>query len=188
MPNTGVQTDLNKSPEERASSNFSDYRHQYPSRQPDLSLQRFPDETWQIGSELGITFLIPAPIPSVTTGSPPHARGESEDIKYLWVVGTELVPYALENGEGRQQLQRGRLAHTNLTGGSPAHSGGEMWFLNTETVIINGGSGRYAPRSVEELAKVAEAFKACGFRVAHMGYDEGSGTFARHLRGHAVWL
>jgi hypothetical protein len=53
---------------------------------------------------------------------------------------------------------------------------------------LNGGSGRYPPRSAEELDDVAKAFKAIGYKVAHMGWDAGTNAPARYLRGDPLWL
>ena len=171
-----------------ASSAFDALREQFPVRDPAYRVQPHADELRLITPDEGLCFLVPAPVSGVKTGEPPRARGESADSKYLWVVRPELVPHALENGENRAVLKRGYLAHTNLTEGDPAHCGGEMWFSDTHTVVLNGGSGRYPPRSQAELDEVAQAFKACGFRVAHMVYDLGQGEWARSLRGEPEWL
>jgi hypothetical protein len=105
----------------------------------------------------------------------------------LWVIGPEKIPHALEFLPD-VAFHRGYLSHTNLTGGAPAHSGGELWFTTASSIVINGGSGRYPPRSPEELEAVAAAFKGVGFQVASMGWDEEINAPARYLRGTPNWL
>lgn len=167
---------------------FGTYRERFPIRRPLFRSEPHEDELRPITTDEGLAFLTPAPASGMKTGEPPRARGESADSKYLWVVRPDLVPHALEQGENRAVLHRGYLAHTNLTEGRPSHCGGEMWFPDADTVVLNGGSGRYPPDSLEELSEVALAFRACGFRVAHMGYDEETAQCARFLRGEPQWL
>ena len=64
----------------------------------------------------------------------------------------------------------------------------EMWFVDENTVVINGGSSRYTPRDVPELADVALAMKACGFTVGHMGWNAGTNAYARFVRGEPIWV
>lgn len=167
---------------------FQQYRNDFAARDPDLSRQRSADELQAITKADGLLELSMAPAPNVITGYPPKACDESLDCKYLWVVCTDTVPYALELGDNRNFLRRGYLSHTNLTGGEPAHAGGEMWFINSETLVFNGASSRYQPRSPQELDSLARAFKQCAYKVAHMGWDEGCGKPARILRGEPEWI
>ena len=74
-----------------------------------------------------------------------------------------------------KSLQSGVIKHTNLTGGAPAYSGGEMVMLDEKTMVINGQSGRYGPRSERELDAAAKAFRQSGYHVWCMGYDNEAG-------------
>lgn len=56
------------------------------------------------------------------------------------------------------------------------------------SIVINGGSGRYRPRSPDELESAAKAFKESGYKVASMGWDTGVDAPARSLRGDLKWL
>jgi hypothetical protein len=152
-----------------------------------LANQRFADELRQLTSAEGLNELESSPFAAAKTAAPPRKAGEGETTKYLWVVTPTNVPFALELLP-EVQLQRGRLSHTNLTAGAQAYSGGEMWFTDPSIVVINGGSGRYPPRSVIELNDVAKAFKATGYKVAHMGWDREIDAPARYLRGDPQWL
>jgi hypothetical protein len=168
-------------------TSFEAYRKKYASRDPDLTNKRFADELRQLTTAEGLNELAPPPCAAAKTGNPPTGAKEAESTKYLWVVAPTSVPFALELLPD-VGLQRGRLSHTNLTGGGRAHSGGEMWFTDASIIIMNGGSGRYPPRSADELDDVARAFKAVGYKVSHMGWDKETNRPVRYLRGDPQWL
>jgi hypothetical protein len=147
----------------------------------------FEDELRQITLAEGFQSLTLAPNQAATIGVAPAKAKESEDTKYLWVIAADDVPLALERNN-TAKLQRGYLSHTNLTGGADAHSGGELWFTGASVLILNGGSGRYPPRSEAELEQVALAFKAMGYKVANIGWDSETDTPARYLRGDPKWV
>ena len=102
-------------------------------------------------------------------------------------MAADGLPAALEYPSGGTTRQRGSLTHTNLTGGADAHTGGELWFPNSITVKINGGSSRYAPRNQDELLSVARAFKAAGFKAASLGWDKETNTPLRLETGDMTW-
>src|SRR5262249_20746089 len=139
---------------------FAEYRQSYPPRDPDMSRVVSNDELRQLTGDEGLRELTPPPCEDVVCGQPPYVPNTRLEEKYLWVVSPEAVQYALELLPG-VIFQRGRLSHTNLTGGHPAHSGGEIWFIDPSSVVVNGGSGRYPPRSPDELDAAAQAFKKC---------------------------
>jgi hypothetical protein len=59
-----------------------------------------------------------------------------------------------------------------------------LWFGDdAKTIYLNGGSGRYPPKTEEELNAVAEALKCAGYTVVNFGWDEGTGGPARYYRG-----
>lgn len=167
---------------------FSEYRTKYPARPPDLTRMRYEDELREIAKEEGLRELTIAPaLDDVRRGMPPTSSETSDPNKYLWAVEVDRLPFALEDLSD-VSLQRGRLAHTNLTGGRNAHASGEVWFVDVDAIIINGGSSRYPPRSSEELGAIASSFKACGYKVASMGWDDGINGPARLLRGSPEWI
>jgi hypothetical protein len=93
----------------------------------------------------------------------------------LWVVRDEDVPYASESCQYGRGLESQVIKHSNLTGGRPAFSAGELILLDEKTVVITGCSGRYGPRSPGELEAVAKAFKLSGYISWCMGFDEEAG-------------
>jgi hypothetical protein len=107
-----------------ADASFEAYRQKYASRDPDLANMRFPDEIRQLTTAEGLNELAPPPYAAAKIGNAPRQAREEESTKYLWVVTPTNVPFALESLP-EVGLQRGRLSHTNLTGGGPAHSGGK---------------------------------------------------------------
>lgn len=166
---------------------FAGYRETYPPRLPDLSEITFEDETRQLTTEEGLRNFNVPPCTDVIFSPPPTKDGEAAAQKYLWVVSSRSIPFALELLPSIS-FKRGRLAHTNLTGGQEAHCGGEVWFIDFTSIVINGGSGRYRPRSPDELESAAKAFKESGYKVASMGWDTGVDAPARSLRGDLKWL
>jgi hypothetical protein len=102
---------------------------------------------------------------------PPFIEGDDPRLS-LWVVRTADVVYALENCSFGKSLATGMIKHTNLTGGGPAYSGGELILLNQYTIVVNGRSGRYGPRNATELYSAVKAFADSGYRVWYMPWDE----------------
>ena len=163
------------------SSSIAAYRAKWPARAPNMSRQRFDDETKLVKS---IEFPL-APATGFVSGTPPQGRQPDENslnTKYLWVVSTDSVPCILENGDAGIRLKRKSVSHTNLTGGKDAHCGGEMWFKDDRSIWLCGGSSRYRPRSSEELEEIAEAVRMGGYDVVNMGWDEETNSPARFYR------
>ncbi len=44
---------------------------------------------------------------------------------------------------------------------------------NATTLYLSGASGRYTPRSAQGLDEAAKAFRAAGYRVGSLGWDDG---------------
>jgi hypothetical protein len=167
---------------------FAAYRSQHPPRPPNLAGQRSDDELSLLPQENGLKELDRPPSEDLNFSMPSVPNG-----KYLWVVASAGLPYALELSPNIVSIfpglasRDGRISRTNLTGGGDAHSGGEMWFPDKATIILNGGSGRYPPRSPQELADIVVAFRACGWRAASMGWDTETNGPSRVMRGVPQW-
>jgi hypothetical protein len=168
---------------------FKDHRISHSARPPDTRNIKYEDELRQIGKEEGLFEFVSPPVIGIPVGKAPTSRADvkkANETKHLWVVAQNGLPAALEYPAKKTALQGDRLTHTNLTGGEDAHTAGELWFYDENSILINGGSSRYKPRSPEELMSVARSFKAAGYRVASMGWDE-SGP-VRFMRGEPEWL
>lgn len=59
-----------------------------------------------------------------------------------------------------------------MTGGKPAYSGGELWFIGPKQIFLNGCSGRYGPKNSAELNAVVNLFLESGFDVMCPGWDK----------------
>lgn len=167
---------------------FSEFRETYPLRAPDETKIRNRDELKLI--PLGVErFLFPddARPENIIYSDVPRSHVDRGEL-YLWVVAANDATFALESTPFGQELETGKIKHTNLTGGADAHCGGELWFVSEGHVLVGGSSGRYGPKSEEELADVAMAFKSEGFQVASLGYDEETGYPATVLVGEPKWL
>lgn len=120
---------------------------------------------WADGTHIAVPVADPGPAPLLTKA---HLKN-----CMLWAVRQNDVVWALEHGPFGKTLESGVIKHTNLTGGDPAFSGGELLVIaDGSTVVINGNSGRYRPRSAVELGDVVSAFAQSGYGVWSMGYDE----------------
>lgn len=107
---------------------------------------------------------------------------------HLWAVREDDVVHAGERCGFGASLETGVIKHTNLTGGAAAYSGGELLFLQDGTIVINGCSGRYGPRTKAELESVAKAFARSGHGVWCMGFDEETNQPARFIGTHPEWV
>ncbi len=119
---------------------------------------------WEDGPLAGVS-----PRPSAP-GAIPAASGRAEDIR-LWVVRSQDVVAAPEHCAFGKARKAGSVKHTNLTGGAPAHCGGELLWVDGMTLILSGASGRYPPRTVRELLDAATAFRDSGYQVWYLGLD-----------------
>ncbi len=152
---------------------FDEFRAQYPAREcPDDRIDNL-DQLKQMEVDHGLSCL--------ADGSDDAVKGEVPEIEssdngiHLWVVMPSSVVHAPEMNEFGSTLESGIIKHTNLSGGEPAHSGGQLVVLSENTLVIDGGSGRYGPQSDEEMTAVAKAFRNSGYGVWSYGYDEESG-------------
>lgn len=127
-----------------------------------------------------------APESGIRTGEPGIEYVDHQ--RYLWLVTPSHVLVAPEYGPSGLATQRKRLAHTNLSGGAAAHSGGELWYSDERSVRMNGGSSRYEPRSPEELRALAAAFVAAGYRVCCAEWNSELDRPERLFRGTEPWL
>ncbi len=95
---------------------------------------------------------------------------------YLWVILPDSVPVVLETGEDvlPPPLSMGMVKHTNLTGGTPACCGGELWLdvVDAETLYVTGGSGRYGARSPQQLSDAIHVFTQFGYTIQSAGWSE----------------
>ena len=115
----------------------------------------------------GVEFAAPAEPPQI-----PEIVPEQLEDRSLWVVRLDDVVFAPENCPFGKGLKSTVIKHSNLTGGDPAYSGGELLFLDEKTLVVNGRSGRYGPKSLSEMEAVERAFSESGYAVWSMGYDE----------------
>ena len=154
---------------------FDAHRAAHASRAPDMSNKRHEDEAKLMSADDGLFNWVAPPvgIPCAHMAASEVDGLWDEGKKYLWIIRTNDVVTAQENSEFAKTLGRTRLSHTNLTGGADAHTGGELWFISDNKILINGGSSRYKPRTMEELISAADGFRKTGYTVGNMGFDNG---------------
>lgn len=166
---------LSRVPNEQSRAAFDAYRKAFgPAREPTAGLVRNQCELQQITPCQGLRFWEDGPGDIGCDEAPSGETLESSE-RYLWVVRDEDVVFCLEGCEFGRALPTGLIKHTNLTGGTAAFCGGEMLLLEGGTVVVAGLSGRYPIRTAEEMLKLASSFKASGYTVWSMGFDDEAG-------------
>ena len=157
---------------------FDRFRLNHPLKELNSALVTNPEQllpmtegngalSWTDGNASNIMSEADRVPPLVSEGRKQHA--------HLWVVMPDDVRHAPERCAFGRALPTGMIKHSNLTAGMPAHCGGELLFEGNDTIIVNGDSGRYGPRTPEELQAVAMAFRYSGYRVWSMGWDTDAG-------------
>ena len=140
-----------------------------------------PDEHRLLGSSDGVRQIRTPP----AIAEERHVPSRQGDVGcHLWVINEDGIPYILERAAIANSLQSGVVYHTNLTGGGPASSGGELWVDpgDDAKLYINGCSGRYGPETEEELDDAASVFMNLDFSVQSFGWDRDAGLPAKVFR------
>ena len=167
-------------------STFGPYRNRYPSRSPARTAAN-TDELRLLDIPQGVQFFSDAPYPVQPQDLNPSRTDPDDNHRCLWVVRDSDVPFIREHASVSSSLQSQVCKHTNLTGGHDAHCGGEIWFVSDHRLIINGASGRYPPRELQELQEIVSAFRAAGYDVWSMGWDSEANGPVRVLRDSPPW-
>jgi len=155
------------------STALSAYRAKYPLKPMQIQPAN-PDQMILMIGDDGLFEMpaAPANMAQITRHqSLPDTHEKAAEARYLWVIRSEDFPLALEKCEWGQKLKGKKLKHSNLTGGKPAHSAGEIWFIAGNRVAMSASSGRYGAESDEELQYIVNALRSCEFYVASMGFD-----------------
>lgn len=166
---------------------FDEFRKKHPSRAPKQCKIKNSDELLLMPSEDGRHSFGEHAASDVQQSHIPRDFADRGNV-YLWAIAENEVPFALEQAVWGKKLESGVVKHTNLTGGKNAHCGGELWFVDPNSVIVGGSSGRYGPQNEAELMDVATSFAACDYKVAYMGFDEDTGQPLTVLVGEPQWL
>lgn len=166
---------------------FDSFRRQFAAKPCNMDLVMNQEELIRVGEEQGRMSWIDGLGVPAGTPTPPDIDQDDPGLK-LWVVDPEDVPYVLERNSFGAGLETGMLKHSNLTGGSEAHCGGELVMVANNVVALNGSSGHYGPRSRREMEALASTFRASGYGVWSYGYDEGTNRPLNFRTGVPVWV
>ena len=172
---------------------FDKFRRVYkPPKECPARLIINEDQKKPMNEEDGLKLWQDGPVdvcPVKQTAEPiPELSEEGEKTKYLWVIREDDVPYAAEACDFGKALDSKVIKHSNLTAGGTAYAGGELLILDNRTILLNGSSGRYGPRSPEELQALAKAFRDSGYFVWYMGYDKDAGRALPFLGTTPIWM
>lgn len=158
----------------RTNTSFALYRSKHqPERPMNSDVPRYDGDTDKMQPQDGLNDWRDGPV-AIVQPLPSAQLKLSPDMVHLhlWVVTANQVLYAIEDCVFGNARGAGVVKHSNLTGGGVAFSGGELFFIDDETIAINGHSGRYRPRSHEEMKDIERAFVGSGYKVWSMGYNE----------------
>lgn len=148
---------------------LNDFLARFPLQPPQRRLTDPESDFIELLPEDGLRILGPAPAVEVVITKPPAKKGDPDC--YLWVIDSRGLPYILERAATSRLPPDRPVKHPNLTGGRPASCGGELWFVSNSAIWVNGCSGRYMPRSEDELDTAATLFRALGYEVTSFGWD-----------------
>ena len=155
------------------------FRARYESQPPQRDCQQH--ELVQLANIDGVIMLQQAPASQVQLGRPSRSVVERGVNTYLWVIDDSGIPYIIEHP--LPCLGGVPPKHTNLTGGKGAYAGGEMWFASEERLFLSGGSGRYPPRSEDQLTDATKVFESYQYEVTSLGWDAETGYTKRIYDG-----
>ena len=154
------------------------FKERYCERLPQIPCDDDTEVTLvRINEQHGIRVLEPSPARDVQFGMPPTARQDLSPHRYLWVIDSRGIPYIIE--QPLPELRGSKPKHTNLTGGKTAYMGGELWFKNSSSLFVSGGSGRYPPVSLGQLIDAVRIFESYKYQVTSLGWDYQYDTAAR---------
>jgi hypothetical protein len=159
------------------------FRTRYPARPPAADRITHADQLVLLDASHGVRYLEPAPISGVLPGHPPSVDSSGRAC-HLWVFDAVGVPFVPEQVGAAAEFHDRVAKHTNITGGAPAHCGGEIWFAEPETdrIFVSGGSGRHGPKSSTELDDAVAVFTEFGFQTTSLGWDQETNSARRVLR------
>lgn len=149
---------------------LAEYTSLYPPHTPNKPAD-VQDAHRQLEVEDGLAML-----PNCVETMLPAKRPGQREGRHLWVIVPEAVRVILETAPAVRPppLSLGVAKHTNLTGGGLASCGGEVWLdpADSRKLWVNGGSGRYPPRSPKQLADSVTVIESFGFVVVSAGRSE----------------
>ena len=173
-----------------AAAPFDDFRSRYPAKPLPPERVANQDQVKQMVAADGLMLWSAGKVDVVKGHQPatPTITPAQDASKHLWTVETNRVPYAPEQCAFGKTLESRVIKHSNLTGGGSAHCAGEMVKIDADSIVINGRSGRYGPKSGAEMEAIAKAFRASGYNVWSMGFDAEAATALPFLGVTPVWI
>ncbi len=187
---------------------FQDFRNAHPARAARTEVIRNCDQKRKVNRSHGVGCIENHPLPNNEISEELPRALDSKAVRHVFVVARDGVPYINEKAPHSQTLESKRITHTNLTGCAavdvdddcdnscvcdPAHTGGELWFMSDQKVLVGGDSGRYGARMSEGddvqkvLADLVQCFLHAGYEVGSLGVDAQSGKPATLLLGDVQW-
>ncbi len=131
------------------------------------------DEVRKLGKRDGV-MIIQGPPVAANESNRKVPKKQGDPGCHLWVFDSQAIPYIFERAPVADTLESGVVKHTNLTGGGDASCAGELWVdpADDNLIYINGCSGRYGPRTREQMDCTVEVFDQLGHKVRSFGWDD----------------
>ena len=93
------------------------------------------------------------------------AENLNKEARYLWIIDAEGKLSIILESTPNLAAERKCVCHSNMTGGGIALQGGELWFLNPKSIVLNFRSGRYGAETIDHEDAVVEYWQSLGFSV-----------------------
>jgi hypothetical protein len=151
--------------------NLSSFVTCYPARLPARPSDN-PDQDRLLTQADGVVNLVESGAAAAL--AQPTCKPGTPEGKALWVIVRDGVPAIVERAPNVcVPLQSGVAKHSNLTGAGLASCGGECWVdaAVESRLWVNGGSGRYGPRTPQELVDAVAVLMALGYDVISAGWS-----------------
>ena len=152
-----------------ATEELQEFWERYSERPKSTRIRYYPHTLIKLGERHGLRRLQPPPAYDIQFGAPPTLSGECGSNRYLWIIDRRGIPYIIERP--LPYLGGVEPKHTNLTGGEDAYLGGELWFSDSSSLFLSGGSGRYPPIDANQLSDAVKVFESYRYRVISLGWN-----------------
>lgn len=87
--------------------------------------------------------------------------------QYIWVIDKTGLCMMLD-ATPNPAAKRGNVCHTNITGGTPALQGGELWFGEDGKIYVNNELGRYGAVTSKQEEAVIDYFISLGYHAVQL--------------------
>lgn len=151
---------------------------------PNLLTLQYEDELKQLKWKHGVRRFPPSK--KIIKKSKTSITNCEKTTPFLWVALKDKIKIITEKTNSTWILTLKKAKHTNITGGGKAHAGGELWFIDNDSIVVTFSSGRYGPSSESELIRMSSFMQKCLQSIKYsakiLGWDSGIGRPTKYPR------